>query len=201
VLIVSSVFYSRVRRRPPLRYTAFSVHHCLFAVSLACAFLTSCVSQPDIYAPPAQRKPLDQQTLIRKSPMIDLSEPGADKSIVQDIPTGVQASSWRWTGQRPTVRLTLLTANNLKYHAEFAVPDATFKDTGPVTLSFFVNNRLLDKVRYTTPGQKTFDKDIPSGWLEAPGSNTLAIEIDKVWLSKDDGAKLGFILSRIGLVQ
>jgi hypothetical protein len=133
--------------------------------------------------------------------MIDLSEPGADQSIVQDIPTGVASSSWRWTGRRPTVRLTLLTAQNLKYHADFAVPEATFKDTGPVTLSFFVNDRLLDKIRYTTPGQKTFDKDIPAGWLEAPGSNTLAIEIDKIWVSKDDGAKLGFILSRIGLVQ
>ena len=177
------------------------MHYRLFALSLSCVFLTACVSQPDIYAPPAQRRPLDQQMLVRKSPMIDLSEPGADKSIVQDIPTGVQASSWRWTGKRPTVRLTLLAAKDLKYHADFAVPDATFKDTGPVTLSFFVNDRLLDKIRYTEPGQKTFDKDIPAGWLQAPGSNTLAMEIDKVWRSKDDGATLGFILSRIGLVQ
>ena len=190
-----------MRRRLPLRYTSFSVPHRLFAVSLACVFLIGCISQPDIYAPPAQRRPLDQQTLVRKTPMIDLSEAGADESFVQDIPTAGQPSSWRWTGKRPTVRLTLLAAKDLKYHAEFAVPEATFKDTGPVTLSFFVNDRLLDKVRYTEPGQKTFDKDIPAGWLQAPGSNTLAMEIDKVWESKDDGAKLGFILSRIGLVQ
>ncbi len=168
---------------------------------LGCVFLASCVSQPDIYAPPAQRKPLDQEILVRKTPVIDFSVAGADSSVVQDIPKGGQPGPWRWTGKRPTVRLTLLSANNLKFHAEFAVPDATFKDTGPVTLSFFVNDHLLDQQRYDTPGQKTFEKPVPAAWLQAPGSNTLAIEADKVWVSKDDGATLGFILSQIGLVQ
>jgi hypothetical protein len=190
-----------VRGRPPLRYTAFSVHFRSAPALLGCVFLASCVSQPDIYAPPAQRKPLDEEILVRKVPVIDFSQAGADSSIVQDIARGGQPGPWRWTGKRPTVRLTLLSANNLKFHAEFAVPEATFKDTGPVTLSFFVNDRLLDRQRYDTPGQKTFEKPVPAGWLQTPGSNTLAIETDEVWISKDDGAKLGFILSEIGLVQ
>jgi len=190
-----------VRAGSRLRYTAFSVDFRIVPPLLGCALLASCVSQPDVYAPPAQRKPLDQEILARKVPVVDFSEASADSSIVQDIAKGGQPGPWRWTGKRPTIRLTLLSTKALKFHAEFAIPDATFKDTGPVTLSFFINGRLLDEQRYEAPGQKTFDKPVPAEWLQAPGTNTLAIETDKIWISKDDGAKLGFILSRIGLVR
>jgi hypothetical protein len=163
--------------------------------------LEACVSQPEIYAPPAQRKPLDQEILQRTKQMLEMSDPGIDRDIVADIAKGQQSSPWRWTAKRPTVRIMLKSTSNLKYHIQFALPDVTFKDTGPVTLTFFVNDQELDKVRYDTGGDKTFEKPVHPSLLKAMSENTLAADIDKVWESKNDGQKLGFILVNIGLQQ
>ena len=70
-----------------------------------------------------------------------------------------------------------------------------------MTVSFFVNDRLLDKVRYTAPGDQHFEAKIPDGWVEANKEVTVAAEIDKVWTPPQEGAHLGFILTRIGLKQ
>ncbi len=167
---------------------------------LAVSVITSaCVSQPEIYAPPAQRKPLDQEILVRAQPMLDMSDPTVERYFVADIAKGVQSSPWRWTGPRPSVRVTLKSTSNLRYHMEFTLPEVTFKDTGPVTITYFVNHRVLDKVKYDTAGNKVFDKAVPSGFLKPMDENVLAAEVDKPWLSKGDGRRLGLILSRIGL--
>lgn len=175
------------------RYTAISV---LLPMSF-----TGCVSQPVSYAPPAQRKPLAPEILVRAQPMLDMSEPRVEQSIVADIARGAQGAPWRWTGPRPTVKIAVKSTSKLRYHMELALPEVTFKDTGPVTISYFVNDQLLDKVRYDSSGQKVFDKPVPSALLKPMSDNLLAAEIDKPWLSKSDGQKLGFILSRIGLQQ
>ncbi len=174
------------------------MHHCLPVLAL-CLLTTACVSQPEIYAPPEQRKPLDQEILVRTAPVLDMGDPSSERAFVTDIARGAQSSPWRWTNQRPTIKLMLKSTLNLHYHIEFTLPDVTFKETGPVNVTFFVNDQVLDKVRYDQPGAKVFDKPVPERLLKQMSENTLAAEIDKVWVSKDDGQKLGFILSRIGL--
>jgi hypothetical protein len=168
---------------------------------LLCLFSAACVSQPEIYAPPAQRKPLDQEILVRSQPMLEMSDPSVDRFIVSDIAKGQQPSPWRWTGKRPTVKIPLKTVLNLKYVMQFALPEATFKDTGPVTITFLVNDKELDKVKYDTPGDKTFEKLVPRGMLQPMSENTVAADVDKPWISKNDGQKLGLILVKIGLRQ
>jgi hypothetical protein len=167
-----------------------------------CSLLSiACVTQPEIYAPPAQRRPLDQEILVRTAPVLDMGDPNSERYFVSDIARGAQQASWRWTGPRPTVKLALRSVSNLRYFMEFTIPDVTFKDTGPVTITYYVNDHELDKGRYDSPGAKVFDKPIPPGFLKPMDVNTIAAEVDKPWLSKNDGQKLGFILSRIGLQQ
>jgi hypothetical protein len=56
-------------------------------------------------------------------------------------------------------------------------------------------------VPYKASGEQHFEKAVPAEWIE-PGKDTLlAASIDKVWVAPADGAKLGFILTRIGLTQ
>ena len=75
-----------------------------------------------------------------------------------------------------------------------------FEQTGPVELTFVVNTRQLDKVRYTTPGDKHFQKPIPEDWLTTEIESTISIAIDKMYVG-EDGKKFGFILSSAGFVQ
>jgi hypothetical protein len=84
---------------------------------------------------------------------------------------------------------------------DFAIADLTFNDTGPVTFSISINGRLFDKVLYDQPGEKRYDKPVPPGFLKPKSEVTVTVKPDKIWIAKDDGAKLGFILIRIGFEE
>jgi hypothetical protein len=168
---------------------------------LICCALSSCVSQPDIYAPPAQRKPLDREFLNRLQPMLDMDDPNADAHIVADILKRTPDVPWRWARKRPEIQVPLKSVSGYKFHIALAVADDTFKETGPVTITFLVNGHALESVTYDSPGQKTFEKDVPGSYLKEMSQNRLAAEIDKVWKSPGDNLPLGFIILRMGLVQ
>lgn len=154
-----------------------------------------------MYAPPAQRKPLDRDLLLRADPLLDIAASDAEKFFAGDIITGPTMAGWRWARKRPAIRLPLKSVSNLKYHIDFTIPEVTFKETGPVTITFLINNQKLDQVRYDSPGQKMFEKPVPPPMLKEMSDNELAAEIDKTYTPKDDDKPLGFIISRFGFVQ
>jgi hypothetical protein len=162
--------------------------------------LCACQSQPETYAPPVQRQPFENFRPYRSTRVVNMSDGDAPARIVRDVDAGL-AGSWRWTGQHPTIRVPGGAVENLLYVIDFALPGVTFKDTGPVTLSFYVNDRLLDRVRYSGPGVQHFEKRVPDGWAQEDREATVGAEIDKVWTSPEDGKRLGFILTSIGLKQ
>jgi len=161
--------------------------------------LAGCVSQPQTYAPPIQREPmLDGQAPKPPKHVLLMSDRETDAYIVQDIPRGV-ADAWRWTGKRPTVRMFVGDPSGRKLVVDYSIAETTLKDTGPVTLTFFVNDQLLGTVVEKKHGVKHFEKPVPPEMLKASADNIFAVEIDKVWVAKDDGAQLGFILAGVGL--
>ena len=133
--------------------------------------------------------------------MIEMSDPDAPSHFVKDIYTSSEPVQWYWTRQQPTLKILAVQADGLKLLVDLSIWEVAFKKTGPVELSFFVNGRLLDKVRYDSPGIKHFEKPIPRGWLATDVESTVSINIDKLWVSPEDGAKFGFILSKIGFTR
>ncbi len=149
--------------------------------------------------PPEQRAPLEEFRPYAATRVIRMDDPDATAFFVQDI-DGLEAN-WRWTGQRPTVRVRPRTKDGVHFVIDFTMAEATLKETGPVNISFYVGDHLLGSERYSTPGAKHFEKPVPGDWI-APGEDLLlAAETDKAWVAKADGAKLGFVLSSIGLTQ
>ena len=130
--------------------------------------------------------------------MVEMSDPDAQAHFVRDIVTTNEKVQWYWTAQRPTLRILAVETQNLKLVIDFSIWDVGFRQTGPVELSFFVNDRLLDKVRYDSPGPKHFEKPIPADWLKTDVESQVAISIDKLYTAPEDGAKFGIILSRAG---
>ncbi len=155
---------------------------------------------PESYAPPVQRQPFESFRPYRIKRVVNMNDPDAPAHIVKDINSHAEGM-WRWTQQTPTVKVKVRSTENLKYTIDFSLPEVTFKDTGPVTLSFSVNGHLLSQVHYDKSGEYHYEKLIPPEWLTVDQDALLAAEIDKVWVSKEDGVKLGFILTRIGLTQ
>ncbi len=165
-----------------------------------CGFLCGCGDLPEAYPPPSQRPVFEAP--ISGVRVLNMADADAETHFVQDISTGLEGNTWRWTGKRPAIRMFPGTAEKLSYAIDFAIPGATFTQTGPVTLSFFVNEHLLDRVRYASPGRQRFEKPVPAEWLDANGYVILNAEIDKLWIpAKRDAKPLGFILVSLGLKQ
>ena len=167
----------------------------------AALVLAGCVNIPDSYAPPIQRSPQYGPEGNPLGHFVSMAGPNPDDFIVRDILPGDQGSAWRWTAKRPELRFQLAFTEDLRFVMDFSVPAATFPQRGPVTISVFINGKLLDKVRCEKPGEMHFDKPVPAAWLRANAPTLVAMEIDKVWVAPADGAQLGFILSRAGFVQ
>ena len=162
--------------------------------------LAACDRPPDIYAPPEQRHPVEGYNPGPEAMMVEMSDPDASLRIVKDI-YGPSDPSWRWTSQNPTVQLLVLSTDNLRFTTDFAIWDDSFKTTGPVEVSYLVNGRLLDKVRYTTPGVKHYEKPVPADWISVDSETTLGMSVDKLYIAPRDGGKFGLILVRIGFKQ
>lgn len=130
--------------------------------------------------------------------MVAMDSSDADLLIAKDIYGGT-GIPWRWTKKEPTVRVPLLSTENLKFSTDFAIWNDGFKVTGPIEISFLVNGKLLDKVRYTTPGDKHFEKPVHSDWLAGKSEASVALSVDKLYTAPRDGAQFGVILTRVGL--
>jgi hypothetical protein len=163
--------------------------------------LCSCSHYPDSYPPPEQRHPVAAANQDPSSMMVTMSDADAALHFVKDIdlepPPG---TVWRWVGPQATLKILALSTRNLKFSADFTLWPTAFEQTGPVELTFVVNTRQLDKVLYTTPGNKHFQKSIPEDWLTTEIESTISIAIDKMYVGAD-GKKFGFILSSAGFVQ
>jgi len=165
-----------------------------------CGLLCGCGNLPEPYAPPSQRPIFEAPP--ESARILNMSDADAESHFVQDISTELEGNTWRWTGKRPTIRLHLNSNQKLVYSIDFDIAGSTLEQTGPVTLSFFVNDHLLERVRYLTPGRQRFQKPIPAEWVVPGKSATLAAEIDKLWNPPPPGGKpLGFILIALGLEQ
>ena len=162
--------------------------------------LAACHREPEWYPPPAQQHPIANPDPPPASMMVDMTDVDVDEHIVSDIGPSQGSTPWRWTRKRPTLKIRVLQTKNVKFVADFAVWDGTIAATGPVTISFFIGDKLLDKIVYASPGTKHFEKLVKPEWLTTEADTTIAAEIDKVYTSPSDGAKLGFIITRMGFV-
>ena len=155
--------------------------------------------EPALEYPPPEQRPNFQGYHLAPARVLAMNDPDLEFHIVRDISPALIAS-WRWTDQHPAVRIRVRDKENLKYTIDFTLPEITFKDTGPVTIAFVVNSHELDRIRYSSSGFQHFEKRVPADWLENFKDAIVGAEIDKIWISKDDGARFGFILTRIGLM-
>lgn len=170
-------------------------------LALAMGPLAGCNRYPDSYPPPIQRGLAQQGQTGQYRHFIAMNDPDAANYFVSDIGAGLENDSWRWTGPRPEMRFVLEQVKDLKFTMDFSIAGVTFEQTGPVTVSFFINGRLLDRVRYAAFGEQRFEKEVDPAWLTAGRDTIAAAQIDPPWVSPKDGTRLGVILVHAGFVK
>lgn len=170
----------------------------LSPVVLMCLLLNAgCNRAPEGYSPPIQR----QFGEAPSAAFAEMGDPAALAFIVNDIRNQSEGAGWRWTHQRPELRYQLDRTDGWKLSMDFSFPAPNFRQTGPVTVSFFVNGNLLDKVRYAEAGDKHFEKSVPAAWLRTGEYTMVRAEVDPPWVAPVDKVKLGMVLYRGGFVR
>lgn len=170
------------------------------AVVSALLALAGCAPAPESYAPPFQRSLPAGPEPRPVASFVNMGDPDADSYILRDVSPGAEGDQWRWTFQRPELRFWLESKASQQFVADISLPEATFRETGPVTISFFVNGNLLVRQHCPRSGDYHIRKEVPATWLRTDTFTIVAAESDKHWVSPADGARLGFILTRIGFV-
>jgi len=163
-------------------------------------FCAGCARLPESYPPPEQRKPLTVPTPDALSYYVSMDAPNADDYLVHDV-SARDAGTWRWAYSHPVLRFFVPAAARLRFEMDFSLPERTFRDTGPVTLTFRINGGLLDSHRFESPGQQHYSHEVPYEMVRANAINLVAIDPEPVWVSKPAGERLGFILSRAGFTE
>ena len=166
--------------------------------------LVSCSSPPSKPDAAASGKPPAAAMKVRSNPtkaMVAMNDPAVEDYIVKDISDTLESSTWRWGYERPELRFQLKQTAGQKLEAHFSVADATFKTTGPVTVTFFVNNKNVGTMKITKPGDQVFSKAVPADLLSTNDLTDVAIEAKPFWTSASDGRHLTVILTQVGFVS
>ena len=167
------------------------------ALAISLLLLTGCVKQDETYAPPYQRRPMAGPDTSRLKHFIAMNDPDAPAHLVRDVNERLESGLWRWTGQRPLLRFVLPPqARKLKFVMDFSIPGDVLKQTGPLTVTYFINTHRIDQVTYTVPGEQHYEKAVDPAWLAEP-DNVVSAELSKVFVG-EDGARLGLALVRAG---
>lgn len=163
--------------------------------------LTACEREPQWVPMPPQQVFNPQAEPARYLTFIRMNDTKAPAFLSADINPGPpEGVGWRWTRQRPELKFTLEETQNRRVVWNFGITPATFRQTGPVTITFFVNGRMLDRVRYAEPGDRHFEKPVAAEWLKPHQPTLIAAQIDPVFVSPGDGVKLGIILASAGII-
>lgn len=170
------------------------------SAALLLVMLCGCTNIPDSYAPPVQRHPVSGPDTSHLKHFIAMNDPAAEDHFLADIGP-LESGSWRWTRQHPTLRFVVPDPKGLKLSVDFSLSSDTMKETGPITIAYFVNGRALDTVRYEQPGGQHFEKAVPVDWLTGSEDVVVKLALDKVYTAPADGAKLGVTLVRAGFAE
>lgn len=181
-----------------LLYSNFVIRGMLFGV-ISGLLYTGCGQTPGTFLMPPQRSLNLGQDPGGLGPWIVMDDPASDDYIVRDISPG--RDHHRWAFQHPELRFRIKEPGYSKFAAEFAIPDATFRTTGPVTVSASINGISLGSIRCDHAGDYRMEKPVPPEAL-TPGKEVhVTFEANPRWISPDDGAQLSFYLRGAGFVR
>ena len=166
---------------------------------MSAVITASCGRRAGPFSPPVQRSLDLEPDPGGLGPFIAMDDPVAADYIIRDI--SPEPGYRRWAFIHPELRFRVRDASHVKFAAEFALPEVTFKVTGPVTISCSVNGRALGSIRCDHAGDYRFEKLVPDGVVQAGQETHVTFEANPRWISPEDGAQLSFFLHSAGFTQ
>jgi hypothetical protein len=184
--------------RMRLLYSHFVICQILLLV-MGALLTVSCGRQPGVYAAPPQRSLNLGSDPSGAMAFVAMDDPQVDDYLVNDI--SPEPGFRRWAFIHPELRFRLKEVSHLIFTAEFAIPEVTYKVTGPVTVGVAVNGRNLGSIRCGHAGDFRLEKPVPNGLVELDKPVSVTFEANPRWISPEDGAQLSFFLRSAGFTH
>jgi hypothetical protein len=127
-----------------------------------------------------------------------VSSADAYRYFVDDIIMCPPKSVSCWTLDAPELKFWLSSTKDRFLTMSFSIAKATFQQTGPLLIDYFINDRFLDRVRYAEAGDHTYRHAVPPGWLRTDDYTIVKMQIRNPYIAPADGAKLGVLLMSAG---
>jgi hypothetical protein len=160
----------------------------------------ACNRLAESFPPPPQREALFVPRAGALGHFLTMSDPNAGAYLVKDV-ADRGPGTWRWVYSHPVLRFALPGVTRVNFVMDFAIPERTMRETGPVTITIRINGEVLDRALFDKPGELHYAHAVPPGIIRPNAINLVEIDPDPVWVSKADGGRLGFILSRAGFAE
>ena len=91
---------------------------------------------------------------------------------------------------------------DVKFVMHFVIPDVVLAQTGPLTLSVWINAKRLGQQIYKTPWtEQTFEQSVPADFFGLYRLTAVEIRTDKHFITPNEGVKLGFLLVDAGFAS
>jgi hypothetical protein len=172
----------------------------LYPALLVVVCSVGCGRLPETFAPPPQKAALSEAPAGGPGYFFSMADANVDTYLVQGV-ADRGPGTWRWAFEHPVLRFFLPESKRLQFTMDFTLPESTFRDTGPVTLSISMNGKPLDQVHCESAGQQSYTHVVPADSLRGNAINLVAIDTHPIWISHSDNQRLGFILLRAGFTE
>jgi hypothetical protein len=106
---------------------------------------------------------------------------------------------WAWTSRRAELRYWLPDDRPWRFALDLFIAGQTLQQTGPVTISCYINVKLLGSLRADEPREYTFEKPVPASWVGPGAPVSVVIETDKAKVSPN-GTEFAFLLVSAGFL-
>lgn len=170
------------------------------AAFLGLSALAGCASRTTYHNVPEQRTLLPPWDADAPPHFIVMSQPNLDRFVFRDVHPAEGGAPWRWTGQKPAVRLRVPLRQGLIARADFVTARESFSHTGPLSARLRLNGCLLAELYCPSEREYRLEKAAPPECLAREGDQILSLELDKVH-REPSGRALGVILLRMGLTD
>lgn len=170
-----------------------------YCIVLAAALGAGCGRPAGPLPLPAQRHVSDGRDPGDLGIYIDMGDPFAAEYVVRDI--SPEKSNWRWAFVRPELKVRAPRTQRFRFAMEFAVPEVTFRVTGPVRVTCYLDGKSLGPMPVHEAGRHRYERPVPPGWVQPGATVSVTADVDKRYIAKDDGAQLSFLLSAAGFVE
>jgi hypothetical protein len=129
---------------------------------------------------------------------VNMFDPDVDGYLVADISRPAPGAAWLWTFDHPAVRVWTGAGDPRHLLVKMATVDATMKDTGPVTVTFTVNDHEVGRKTLPKPGSYDFEADVDPAFLKAGDWSEIKMSASPLWTAPADKKHLGFLLIAAG---